>query len=103
MATIYFKHTGKIDSVEIDLELLTSANKYQIEDLQAICELELASNLTKESAPMTAVAADLCGSEDFKRYVFHFVARYWRHMADNSRYEWLEKNPALLSQILNFV
>ena len=73
-----------------------------MEDLQAVSELEISKNLTIETAPMVAVAADLCGSEEFKKYVFRYVAKYWKHMKESERSQWLENNPALLSQILSF-
>ena len=99
---LQYLYTGKIDKRKIDLDLLSTSNKYQVEDLQAVCELEISKNLTIETAPMVAVAADLCGSEEFKKYVFRYVAKYWKHMKESERSQWLENNPALLSQILSF-
>ena len=91
-----------IDKRKIDLDLLSTSNKYQVEDLQAVCELEISTKLTIESAPMVAAAADFCGSEEFKKYVFRFVAKYWKQMKENDRSKWLENNSTLLSQILSF-
>ena len=103
MATLLqYLYTGMIDKRKIDLDLLSTSNKYQVQDLQAVCELEISTKLTIESAPMVAVAADLCGSEEFKKYVFRYVAKYWKHMKESERSQWLENNPALLSQILSF-
>ena len=65
--------------------------------------LEIAKNLTVGTAPKSAVAADLYGSNEFKRYVFRFIAKYWKQINANDRHKWIESNPALLSQILNAI
>ena len=100
---LQYLYTGDIDRNKIDLDLFSTSNKYQVEDLQAVCELEISTKLSMETAPMAAVAADMCGSDEFKKYVFQFVAKYWKHMKESERSQWLENNPALLSQILSAV
>ena len=98
---LQYLYTGELDPTKVDIELLSTAHKYQVKGLHAISELELAKNLTVDTAPQLAVAADLYGSKEFKRYVFRFVTKYWKQVNVNDRYEWIERNPALLSQILS--
>ena len=98
----YF-YTGELDPRNIDIDLFSTAHKYQAKDLQAICERELAAKISMDNAPKLAYSADLFGSNAFKKYVFRFVAKYWKQMKVKGRNEWLENNPALLAQILNAV
>ena len=100
---LQYLYTGELNLTKIDIELLSTAHKYQVKGLHAICELELAKNLTVGTAPKTAVAADLYGSNEFKKYVFRFMAKHWKQINANDRCEWIESNAALLSQILNAV
>ena len=100
---LQYIYTGEIDLNIIDIELLSTAHKYQVVGLHALSELELAKYLTVETAPKLSVAADLYGSNEFKKYVFRFIAKYWKQINARDRYEWIESNAALLSQILNAV
>ena len=98
---LQYIYTGEIDPKKIDIELLSTAHQYQVKGLHAISELELAKNLTVDNAPNFTAAADLYGSNEFKKHVFRFVSKNWKQMNVNDRHEWIENNPALLSQILN--
>ena len=100
---LQYLYTGELDLTKIDIELLSTAHKYQVKELHGISELEIAKNLTVGTAPKSAVAADLYGSNEFKRYVFRFIAKYWKQINANDQNKWIESNPALLSQILNAV
>ena len=83
---LQYIYTGGIDLNIIDIELLSTAHKYQIVGLHAVSELQLAKYLTVETAPKLSVAADLYGSNEFKKYVFRFIAKYWKQFNLNDRY-----------------
>ena len=74
---LQYIYTGMLEENEIDIEVFYVADKYQLEYLKALCELELGKNITLETAPQLAVAASVCGSDTFKRHVYGFIEKRW--------------------------
>ena len=96
-----FLYTGKAKICDIDIPLLEAANKYKIDNLKAICELELAKTLNDERATNLAQAASSCGTKEFKRHVFGFVGKRWKRLKALDRTNLIKQNPELLSEILS--
>ena len=96
-----FLYTGRAKICEIDIALLEAANKYKIESLKALCELELAKTLNEEKASNLALVASSCGSKEFKRHVLGFVGKRWKKLKALDRTDLIKKNPELLSEILS--
>ena len=89
---LQYIYTGKLLPKTVTEELLCAAHKYQVDPLQALCEYELAEQITVESAAKLAALADLCGSPNFKKFVYKFVAKHWKQIKDKERFEWIENN-----------
>ena len=89
---LQYIYTGKLLQNTVTEELLCAAHKYQVDHLQALCEYELAEKIAVENAAKLAALADLCGSPNFKKFVYRFVAKHWKQMKDKERFEWIENN-----------
>ena len=90
-----------VKSCQIDIPLLEAANKYQIDNLKALCELELARALNDDKATNLARVASSVGSKEFKRHVLGFVGKRWKRLKALDRTNLIKKNPELLSEILS--
>lgn len=89
---LQYIYTGKLLQNTVTEELLCAAHKYQMDHLQALCEYELAEQIAVENAAKRAALADLCGSPNFKKFVYRFVAKHWKQMKEKERFEWIENN-----------
>ena len=98
---LQYLYTGQVNNSEIDTKLLLAADKYELEHLQAVCELELGRKITIGTASEIVLVADACGSQIFKRYVYDFVWKYWKHMDSSDQAELLNRNPETLAELLN--
>jgi hypothetical protein len=98
---LQYIYTGILGKTEIDMEVFYVADKYQLEYLKALCELELGKNIALETAPQLAVAASVCGSDAFKRHVFRFIANRWDEIKSTDGVELITKNPKILLEILD--
>ena len=96
-----FLYTGRTRISDIDVPLLEAANKYKIDNLKAICELELAKTLNDDRATNLAQVASSCGSKEFKKHVLGFVGKRWKRLKALDRTNLIKKNPELLSDILS--
>ena len=96
-----FLYTGRVKSDQINIPLLEAANKYQIDNLKALCELELARALNDDRATNLAQVASSVGSKEFKRHVLGFVGKRWKRLKALDRTNLIKKNPELLSEILS--
>merc|ERR1712193_72973 len=74
---LQYIYSGTLAKTEIDIGLFYVADKYQLECLKDLCELELGKSMTPETAPRLAVAANVCGSVTFKRRVYSFILNRW--------------------------
>ena len=96
-----YLYTGALNKSEMDVELLMAADKYEIGHLKAICELELGTKITIETALELASVATLCGSNIFKRHVLDFIRKHWKHLDAKKRFDWTKENPHILSEVLH--
>ena len=98
---LQYLYTGQFKKEDMDIDVLYAADKYGIGYLHSVCELELATNLTTETVSDNALAANLCGSETFKSYVFGYVRKHWKQLKDSGKADFLNKNPSILTEILD--
>ena len=98
---LQYLYTGEVKKCEMDVKLLLAADKYEMEHLHSVCELELGTRLTIETASEIAHVADACGSEIFKTYVYGFVRKHWKQMNSSDQAEWIRNNPTLLAELLD--
>ena len=94
-----FLYCGDVKKSEIDIELLLTADKYEVDHLHTICELELGRNISIETAPDLAVAGDMCGSNCFKTHVYSFIRKHWKEINSCSQSEIIRKNSRILCRI----
>ena len=103
---LQYIYTGKLLHNTVTEELLCAAHKYQVDHLQALCEYELAEQMTIENAAKLAALADLCGSSNFKKFVYRFVAKHWKQIKYKERFEWIENNEnnkKLICEIFDYI
>jgi speckle-type POZ protein len=73
---LYFIYTGHIDKTEsIVEEVLEAAQKYQVWQLQAICESFILRELQVENAVKTLILAHESKAQQLKEIVLQFIAR----------------------------
>ena len=97
---LQFIYTGTLEKTGIDIALLYVADKYQLEYLKDLCELELGKSITPETAPQLAVAASVCGSGTFKRRIYSFILNRWEEI-NSDELELITKNTPIFSDILD--
>ena len=96
-----YMYSGEISKSDIDIDLLLAADKYELEHLFAICELELAYRISIETAQELSIAANLCGSEQFKHHTYSFVKENWGKIRNTKHSDKIRNNPQILSEILD--
>ncbi|OQV23256.1 putative Protein roadkill [Hypsibius exemplaris] len=73
---LYFIYTGHIDKTEnIVEEVLEAAQKYQVSQLQAICESLILRELQVDNAVKTLILAHESKAQQLKEIVLEFIAR----------------------------
>ncbi|KAL7741458.1 hypothetical protein ACLKA6_000781 [Drosophila palustris] len=73
-----FMYTGKAPKIimynsKMTFDLLTAADKYQLDRLKAMCARSLSINLSIDTAPIVLKAADLYNMEDLKSKAIRFI------------------------------
>ena len=91
----------EVKKIDIDIDLLLAADKYDVGDLHSICELELANRITIETAPRLAVVCFACGSDNCKAHVYAFVRKHWKKIITCNQSKLITKNSQLLCEILD--
>ena len=94
-----FLYCGEVKQSDIDIELLLTADKYEIEHLHSLCELELGRNITVETATDLSVVGAMCGSKCFKTHVYSFVRKHWKEISARSQSELIRTNSRILCEI----
>jgi len=82
---ISFLYTGRISNHNIEPSLLAAADKYQIDDLKALCELNLSSNISESNAIDIAITANLHGTSEFKERTAKYVAESWNDLSRDDK------------------
>ena len=98
---LQYIYSGEVKKHDVDINLLLAADKYEISHLHSICELELVRSITIENAPDLSIVANMCGSGPFKDHVYSFVRKNWAKITESKQSEILQKNPAILCEILD--
>ena len=95
-----YLYTRQVKKCDIDLQLFYAADKYEVDHLKVQCEKELTNNISLERIVELAVAASLCGSEDFKSHVFGFLAKQWNNIQNSDQKELIKHYPDILLNLL---
>ena len=95
-------YSGQLSKSKLDIDLLYASDKYQIEPLQTLCELELGANITIATTPNLALAAYHCGSTKFKDHVFRFLRKHWKNIKCIDELNIIRNNLNLLSEVLDY-
>ena len=98
---LQYIYSGELHKGEIDIEVLYAADKYQLDHLKAICELELGKTITVETAPKLAIAANMCSTNAFKHHVYRFIGNNWDEIKPGTGGELIAKNAEVLSDIMD--
>lgn len=96
-----FMYTDNITEEMISEELLYAADKYEVHRLKAICEKELAAQMTVAKAIDIGIAAHLQGTDAFQEEVIRFMAKNWGKIKASKAYEKVKQYPDLLLKILS--
>jgi speckle-type POZ protein len=100
---LYFLYTGMIDAENVDTDLLSAANKYDIAKLKATCELRLIDGLEESTAIHFGVISEMYGSELFKNEVCKFIGQHWVRIKQNEDHLNIIKNyPDLMLRIMKY-
>jgi len=98
---LQYIYSGEIGRRDIDIDLLVAADKYEMEHLHAICELELAYGMSIENAQDLSIAANMCGSEQFKHHIYSFVRENWSKIRNTEHSDQIRNNSKILTEILD--
>ena len=96
---LQYIYSGEVKKNDIDIDLLLAADKYEVEHLSSICELELGKNIATEIAPNLAMVASMCGSDMFKSHVYAFVRKHWKQISTNAGGQFMRKDPKVVCEI----
>jgi len=73
---ISFTYTGQVEGIsEIAADLLEIADKYDMDDLMALCENELSATLNIDNAAEILILADDHNRHSLRKVVLHFISR----------------------------
>ena len=97
---LQYIYTGTLEKTEIDIGLFYVADKYQLEYLKDLCELELGKSITPGKAPRLAVAASICEYGTFKQNVYSFIISRWEKIKSDEL-ELITKNSPIFYDILD--
>ena len=93
-------YTSQVTKSDIDVQLFYAADKYEADHLKFECEKELANDISLETIVELAVAASLCGSDDFKSKVFGVLAKQWNNIQNSHQKELIKHYPDILLNLL---
>ena len=85
----------------IDIKLLIAADKYDINDLQAVCELHMLKLLNIDNVPQVVSKTYVCSSEEYTNQIVKFIVKNWKEVQQNINYSLLEKQPSILTDALS--
>jgi len=96
-----FMYTGTAPNLErLSDELLSAADKYQLERLKVMCEQSLCSSLTSENACDTLILADLHSAEHLKTHSVEYINLHASEVMETPGWKLLVKDyPQLLEQV----
>ena len=98
---LLYIYTGYIQDAEIDVYVLYAADKYEMKQLRAFSESKLQERLNIDNVFDIALAANICGTQNFKELVFRFLCKNWKKISQDSRSQIFSNNPVILREILD--
>ena len=98
---LQYLYVGDINEADVDIDLLYAADKYEIAKLQSFSESVILKRLNIETVFDIALAANNCGSKDFKNCVSRFLCQHWKKIREDKRSQIFLNNAVILSEILN--
>ena len=101
MKVLLYIYTDYIQDADIDVDVLYAADKYEMEQLKAFSESKLKERLNIDNVFDISMAANNCGSQNFKELVSGFLCKNWKKISQDSRSQIFSNNPAILREILN--
>ena len=99
---LHFLYTDSVEAADVDTDLLSAANKYQMNRLKAFCEFYLIDELEESTAVHLAVISDLYGSELFKKEVAKFLGENWLKIKQTKDIDTLKNYPDLMLRIMSY-
>ena len=99
---LHYLYTGSIKEEMISPELLYTADKYQIDNLKARCENNLALKMNLDNIYEILVQSYLGGSTSFKDKVLKFATLKWKSISQENK-KALKAYPDLLLTIIEQV
>ncbi|XP_011871174.1 PREDICTED: speckle-type POZ protein A-like isoform X2 [Vollenhovia emeryi] len=99
---VRFIYTGKVANLkEMANDLLTAADKYEVEGLKKMCEGALVKKLNLKNAAEILILADLHDAPQLKAHVMDFVVTYATDVMDTEGFESMASScPHLTKEIL---
>ena len=96
-----FIYAGEVKKLEINAEgLLPAADKYGIDQLKSLCELELVDQLNASNALQRLVLADLHGASHLKCEAIQVINSYASEVTQTEEWKTLiDSKPHLLAEI----
>ena len=98
---LLYIYTGYIQDGDIDVDVLYAADKYEMEQLKAYSESKLLEKLNIDNVFDISLAANNCGSQNFKELVLRFLCKNWKKICEDSRSKIFSNDPVILREILN--
>lgn len=99
---LHFIYTDEVNKEEVDTELLSLADYFEIERLKAICEKHLLEGITLDNAASLSISAYLQGSDEFEQEVFRYMKKHWRKIKSSNDFEKIKQYPEVLIKIIDF-
>ena len=98
-----FIYAGKIEKQEVYTEdLFAASDKYGIDKLKSLCEIELMENLNAGNALQRLVLADLHGAGHLKCEAIDFINSHASEVTKTQGWKALiESKPHLLAELYN--
>jgi len=96
---LQFLYCSEVKKSDIDVDLLLAADKYEVNYLQSMCELELDKNISIETSPDLAIVASMCGSKSFKEHVYGFIRKNWKDIRICDQSKSITKNSRMMGEI----
>ena len=98
---LQYLYFNDVNEADVDINLLYAADKYEIPKLQAFSESIIQKRLNIETVFDIALAANDCGSKNFKDCVSRFLCKHWKKIREDTRSQIFLNNAVLLSEILD--
>lgn len=100
LEVLRFIYTGLVKKLDqLASELLVAADKYALDKLKAICEDQLKSTLSVETASKTLCLADVHHAEQLKMQAVQFITRNIKAIPAADWQTIIASNPALAAQM----